>query len=264
MAKHRRQNATTRRLVAASAAAASVTVLTPGVASAAEVVVPNTDIRVNVDGIEDVPGIESIPGIERFIPSLADEAAAAAPSTDALVAQALSHPLVASVPGLSDVLESNLEAAGYSAEVAAPEAPEAPEAAVTPAAAPAPAAAPQPAPVAEKSVGQQIVDAARSRIGSPYVYGATGPNTFDCSGLTSWAYAQAGKSIPRTSQAQASAGTPVSLDNLQPGDIIAYYSGASHVAIYAGNGMMIDALNSGSTVVERPINYMPIHSAVRF
>ncbi|MGP6172780.1 C40 family peptidase [Corynebacterium sp. A21] len=115
-----------------------------------------------------------------------------------------------------------------------------------------------------QSNGQAIVDAARSAIGSPYGWGATGPSSFDCSGLTSWAYQQAGKSIPRTSQAQAAAGTPVAISDLQPGDIIAYYGGASHVAIYAGNGMMIDALNSGSTVTERPVNYMPIHSAVRF
>lgn len=214
MSKHRRTTVITRRIVAASAAAATVGVLTPGIASAAGVVVPNTDIQANIEGIENVPGIENIPGVEQFIPSLA-----------------------------------------------ATEAP-----AVIPAAAPvaAPAPAPAPAPAAAPSTGQQIVDAARSRIGSPYVYGATGPSTFDCSGLTTWAYSQAGKSIPRTSQAQASAGQNVSPDNLQPGDIIVYYSGASHVAIYSGNGMMIDALNSGSTVTERPINYMPIHSAVRF
>lgn len=115
-----------------------------------------------------------------------------------------------------------------------------------------------------QSNGQAIVDAARSAIGSPYGWGATGPSSFDCSGLTSWAHQQAGKSIPRTSQAQAAAGTPVAISDLQPGDIVAYYSGASHVAIYAGNNTIIDALNSGSTVSERPLDYMPIHSAVRF
>lgn len=134
---------------------------------------------------------------------------------------------------------------------------------------PAPAAAPaaQTA-VAEaapaSNTGQAIVDAARSKIGSPYGWGATGPSSFDCSGLTSWAYQQVGKAIPRTSQAQAAQGTQVSQSEMQPGDIIAYYGGASHVAIYAGNGMMIDALNSGSTVTERPVNYMPIHSVFRF
>lgn len=121
-----------------------------------------------------------------------------------------------------------------------------------------------PAKPAASSVGQKVVDAVYSKIGAPYGWGAAGPSTFDCSGLTSWAYSQAGKEIPRTSQAQASAGTPVAISDLKPGDIVAYYGGASHVAIYVGNGKIVDALNSGSTVTERPLDYMPIHSAVRF
>ncbi|QTH59109.1 C40 family peptidase [Corynebacterium hindlerae] len=112
--------------------------------------------------------------------------------------------------------------------------------------------------------GQAIVDAARSKIGSPYVYGATGPNAFDCSGLTSWAYSQVGKSIPRTSYAQAAEGAQVSRDQLQPGDIIAFYGGASHVGIYTGNGTVIHAINEGTPLSESPIDYMPYHSAVRF
>ncbi|AGF72922.1 C40 family peptidase [Corynebacterium halotolerans] len=212
MAKHRRQGLTTRRIAAASAVAVGATVLTPGVAGAVEVAIPNTDIRV------EVPGLENVPGYQEVAPAL---------------------------QGLSS------QATTYTADVQVPNAAAAP--------APAPAVAP-----ASSSTGQAIVDAARSKIGSPYGWGATGPNAFDCSGLTSWAYQQVGKSIPRTSQAQAAQGTPVSLGNMQPGDIISYYGGASHVAIYAGNGMMIDALNSGSTVQERPINYMPINSVVRF
>ena len=77
-------------------------------------------------------------------------------------------------------------------------------------------------------------------------------------------YAQAGKSIPRTSQAQASAGQQVALSDIQPGDIVAYYGGASHVGIYAGNGQIIDALNSGTPVSYRDLHMMPIHSVVRF
>lgn len=127
-----------------------------------------------------------------------------------------------------------------------------------------PAAAKSAVKPAVKSVGQRIVDAARSKIGSPYVWGAAGPNAFDCSGLTTWAYAQVGKSIPRTSYAQAAEGTPVSRENLQPGDIVAFYSGASHVGIYAGNGRIIHALNSGTPLSEDSIDYMPFHSAVRF
>lgn len=122
----------------------------------------------------------------------------------------------------------------------------------------APAAAPS------QSNGQAIVDAARSKIGAPYGWGATGPNAFDCSGLTSWAYQQVGKAIPRTSQAQANGGTPVSVNNLQAGDIVAYYGGASHVGIYTGNGTIVHALNSSTPVSEHDLNYMPIHSAVRF
>ena len=121
-----------------------------------------------------------------------------------------------------------------------------------------------PAKPAASSTGQKVVDAVYSKIGAPYAWGASGPSSFDCSGLTSWAYAQAGKQIPRTSQAQASGGTPVAISDLQPGDIVAYYGGASHVGIYVGNGKIVDALNSGTPVSERPLNYMPIHSAVRF
>ena len=116
----------------------------------------------------------------------------------------------------------------------------------------------------QQTPGEKLVEIARTKIGSPYVYGAAGPSAFDCSGFTSWVYAQAGKSIPRTSQAQAGGGQQVPLDQLQPGDIVAFYGGASHVGIYTGNGTIIDALNDGVPVGERPLNMMPIHSAVRF
>ncbi|MDN6843498.1 MAG: C40 family peptidase [Corynebacterium variabile] len=117
---------------------------------------------------------------------------------------------------------------------------------------------------APTSTGQKIADAAMSKQGAPYVWGATGPSSFDCSGLTSWAYNQVGKSIPRTSGAQASGGTPVSLNALQPGDIISYYSGASHVAIYIGDGKIVHAVNEGTPVQVNDINYMPINNAIRF
>lgn len=125
----------------------------------------------------------------------------------------------------------------------------------------APSASAQAAP---SSNGQAIVDAARSKIGAPYSWGATGPNAFDCSGLTSWAYSQVGKSIPRTSQAQVGGGTPVAYSDLQAGDIVAFYSGATHVGIYSGHGTIIHALNEQTPLSEHPLDYMPFHSAVRY
>jgi cell wall-associated NlpC family hydrolase len=120
------------------------------------------------------------------------------------------------------------------------------------------------APAPQVSTGQRILDAASTRVGSPYVWGATGPNSFDCSGLTSWAYNQAGISIPRTSQAQIGGGTKVAKSDLQPGDIVAFYSGASHVGIYAGNGQVVHAPYSGTSVSYAPLDSMPFYGATRY
>jgi cell wall-associated NlpC family hydrolase len=107
------------------------------------------------------------------------------------------------------------------------------------------------------------LSAAQSKIGSPYVWGATGPSSFDCSGLTSWAYAQAGVSIPRTSQAQANAGPHVSRGNLKPGDLVLFYGDLHHIGLYAGNGMILHAPHSGATVRYESINNMPFMFGVR-
>ncbi|MFB7331830.1 hypothetical protein FNH09_10620 [Streptomyces adustus] len=106
--------------------------------------------------------------------------------------------------------------------------------------------------------------AAQSRIGSPYVYGATGPSSFDCSGLTSWAYAQAGVSIPRTSQAQANAGTRIySQSDLQVGDLVIFYGDQHHVGLYAGNGQVLHAPRTGTVVRYEAIGNMPFQFGVR-
>lgn len=97
------------------------------------------------------------------------------------------------------------------------------------------------------------VQAALSKIGAPYVYGTAGPNTFDCSGFTSWAWAQAGVSLSRSSRAQASQGTRVSVSQLQPGDILFYDSPVSHVAMYIGNGMVVHASNPRTDVTTAPM-----------
>ncbi|WP_324783780.1 NlpC/P60 family protein [Streptomyces sp. H51] len=106
--------------------------------------------------------------------------------------------------------------------------------------------------------------AAQSKIGSPYVYGASGPSSFDCSGLTSWAYAQAGVSIPRTSQAQANAGTRIySQSALQVGDLVIFYGDLHHVGFYAGNGQVLHAPRTGTVVRYESINNMPFQFGVR-
>lgn len=86
-------------------------------------------------------------------------------------------------------------------------------------------------PTQAASHGQAVANAAQSKIGSPYVWGATGPSSFDCSGLVQWSYKQAGVSVPRTSYDQVGGGTPVSKSNLQPGDVVGFY-GSEHVGIY--------------------------------
>ena len=114
------------------------------------------------------------------------------------------------------------------------------------------------------ATGNAVVDAAMTRIGSPYVWGATGPNAFDCSGLVSWAYQQAGKSVPRTSQAQIAGGMAVPIDQLQPGDIVGYYSGVTHVAIYIGNGQVVHASTYGVPLGVADLHHAPIAGAARY
>lgn len=113
-------------------------------------------------------------------------------------------------------------------------------------------------------LGGGAVAAAMSRIGSPYGWGATGPNQFDCSGLMVWSYAQQGKTIPRTSQAQLAGGTPVPLDQLQPGDIVGYFPGVTHVGMYIGNGQIVHASTYGVPVQVVPLHSMQVVGAVRY
>ncbi|WP_326842523.1 NlpC/P60 family protein [Streptomyces sp. NBC_01558] len=104
---------------------------------------------------------------------------------------------------------------------------------------------------------------AYAKLGSPYVWGATGPNAFDCSGLTQAAYRSAGVSLPRTTYAQINAGQRVSRSELQPGDLVFFYSGISHVGIYVGDGQMIHAPNPSAPVRLAPIDQMPFAGATR-
>ena len=99
------------------------------------------------------------------------------------------------------------------------------------------------------------MSAAETQLGVPYVWGGESPGAgFDCSGLVQWAWRQAGVSLPRTSGAQFAASTPVSIADLEPGDLLFYGpSGSDHVAMYVGGGMMIEAPETGEVVHITPL-----------
>ncbi|MFB6951448.1 NlpC/P60 family protein [Streptomyces niveus] len=104
---------------------------------------------------------------------------------------------------------------------------------------------------------------ARGALGKPYVWGATGPNGFDCSGLTQAAWRAAGVALPRTTYTQINAGQRVSRSQLAPGDLVFFYSGISHVGLYVGGGQMIHAPRPGADVRMAPIDQMPFAGAAR-
>ena len=104
---------------------------------------------------------------------------------------------------------------------------------------------------------------ALAQVGDAYVYGAMGENAFDCSGLTMRASAQAGVSLPHSSSAQFGSGPRVSTSDLQPSDLVFYYSPISHVGLYIGNGMIVHAANPGTGVVVSGLHSMPYVGAVR-
>ncbi|MEV8093531.1 C40 family peptidase [Kitasatospora sp. NPDC085879] len=111
----------------------------------------------------------------------------------------------------------------------------------------------------------KAIAAVKSALGAPYVYGATGPSTFDCSGLMQWAYGKAGVSIPRTSQSQAGAGTNIgtNIANAKPGDLVIYYSDRHHVGMYVGGGQVIHAPHTGAVVRYVAATAMPISAIIR-
>lgn len=104
---------------------------------------------------------------------------------------------------------------------------------------------------------------AMAQVGDAYVYGAAGENAFDCSGLTMRAWAQAGVALPHSSSAQFNSGPHVAASDLQPGDLVFYYSPISHVGMYIGNGMIVHAANPGTGVAVSGLYSMPYVGAVR-
>jgi cell wall-associated NlpC family hydrolase len=111
--------------------------------------------------------------------------------------------------------------------------------------------------------GEKAIAFATAQLGKPYVWGAEGPKSYDCSGLTSQAWASAGHPIPRTSQEQWKQLKHVAVKDMRPGDLIIYFDDASHVAIYVGDGAIIQAPRPGRTVTVAGAGSMPILGVVR-
>jgi peptidoglycan DL-endopeptidase CwlO len=123
-------------------------------------------------------------------------------------------------------------------------------------------AAPAPSAPVSGSAGQAVATAL-AQVGDSYVYGAVGPDSFDCSGLTMYAWAAAGVSLPHSSSMQAGAGQAVAYSDMQPGDLVFYYSPISHVGMYIGNGQLVHASNPSSPVEVVDVDLMPIASIRR-
>ncbi|MCI0385314.1 C40 family peptidase [Streptomyces sp. CNQ085] len=109
----------------------------------------------------------------------------------------------------------------------------------------------------------KVLAFAEAQLGKPYVWGATGPNSYDCSGLTQAAWRGAGVSLPRTTYDQVDAGTRIARADMRPGDLVFFYDDISHVGVYAGGGQMIHAPKPGAEVRYESVDHMPFHSAVR-
>jgi peptidoglycan DL-endopeptidase CwlO len=105
----------------------------------------------------------------------------------------------------------------------------------------------------EHTLGIRALQAALSREGDPYVWGAAGPGEFDCSGLVVWAYAQEGVALPHYTGWLWNSGVHVARSDLEPGDLVFFGADISHVGIYVGNGLMLNAPNSGETVRVEPL-----------
>jgi peptidoglycan DL-endopeptidase CwlO len=117
--------------------------------------------------------------------------------------------------------------------------------------------------LAPSRAGNKALGFAYGQLGKPYIWGAEGPDAYDCSGLTSRAWEHGGTAIPRTSQEQWRRLPHIPLNLLRPGDLVIYFPGATHVAMYIGNGMVIQAPRPGGVVKISPIAANPILGAVR-
>ncbi|MFC5664841.1 NlpC/P60 family protein [Kitasatospora misakiensis] len=154
-------------------------------------------------------------------------------------------------------------AAAERAKAAAKEAADKAKAAAQPASSAPAANTPAPAPAAAGGRAATIVQFAYAQLGKPYGWSKTGPNSFDCSGLTGAAYRAADIKLPRISQDQWKVGTRIARGDLQPGDLVFFYDDLHHVGIYIGDGKMIHAPRTGKNIEVLPIGVMPYMGAVR-
>ena len=118
---------------------------------------------------------------------------------------------------------------------------------------------PRPSP----GVQERVVEEARRQLGKPYVYGGSGPNNFDCSGLVAWAWRAAGVSLPHSAGTQYRNYPKVPLDSLQPGDIVVFGSDLHHNGLYVGGGQMIHAPQTGDVVRYASIYRRDLYGASR-
>ncbi|MCU1669513.1 MAG: NlpC/P60 family protein [Blastococcus sp.] len=116
---------------------------------------------------------------------------------------------------------------------------------------------------APTGTAQAAVNTALAQVGKPYVWGAAGPSAFDCSGLMQYAWSAAGVALPHSSSAQSTMGVAVSRDQLQPGDLVFFYSPVSHVGMYIGNGQMVHAATSGEPVKVVSLDSMGSYNSAR-
>ena len=123
------------------------------------------------------------------------------------------------------------------------------------------------APLQEQPAQPSFVEGMKSSIqkylGRPYVWGAAGPDSYDCSGLVLWAFAQEGISLPHYTGDQWNSGMHVSRADLEPGDLVFFFADISHVGIYIGNGLMVDAPSTGQVVQVQPVFWDSFVGAVR-
>ncbi|MGY1663077.1 C40 family peptidase [Geodermatophilus sp. SYSU D00705] len=212
------------------------------------------------DFVSQLATLEVIAGHTTDVLAQVAESAAAAEqaTTDADAAQAQAQATLDDVTARQAQLESDI--ADYRAQYDALSAPQQQEVVTAHAGQPVAVAAPA---AAASGAAQAAVDTALAQVGDPYVWGAGGPTAFDCSGLTQYAYAAAGISLPHSSRIQSTMGTAVSRADLQPGDLIFYYSPVSHVSMYIGNGQMVHASTSGQPVKVVSVDSMGGITAMR-